>query len=55
MQKNTQQLPVRKEQKIAFLSLFFPVEKKMGKIARYKFDAAGMHLVRVIHCCKVAG
>ena len=47
--------PVRKEQKIPVLSLFFPVTKKIGTIAIYKFDATGMHLMRVLPGCKVEG
>ena len=47
--------PLRKERKLPVLTLFFPVTKKTGTIAIYKFDATGMHLTRVLHGCKVEG
>lgn len=47
--------PVRKERKIPVLQLFFPVTKRIGTIAIYKFDDAGMHLMRVLHGCNVEG
>lgn len=47
--------PVRKERKLPVLTLFFPVTKKIGTIAIYKFDTTKMRLVRVLHGCKVEG
>ncbi|MDO8291146.1 MAG: hypothetical protein Q7T44_18185 [Parvibaculum sp.] len=46
---------VRKERKIPVLQLFFPLSKRIGNIAIYKFDATGMRLVRVLHGCTVEG
>lgn len=46
---------VRKEFKLSGLQLFFPVTKKIGTLAFYRFDARGMHLVRVLHGCRVEG
>ena len=45
--------PLRKERKISHLSLFFPVTKNIGTCALYKLDASGLHLIRVLHGCKV--
>ena len=51
---NPIQAPVpRKERKISHLTLFFPVTAKMGTIGVYRLDASGLHLVRVLHGCKV--
>ena len=47
--------PVRKEYKLPGLQLFFPVTKKIGTLAFYRFDARGMHLDRVLHGCRVEG
>ena len=47
--------PVRKERKIQGMQLFFPVTKKIGTVAFYKFDATGVRLVRVLHGCRVEG
>ena len=47
--------PVRKEQKIQGMQLFFPVTKKIGTVAFYKFDANGIRLNRVLHGCRVEG
>lgn len=41
--------PVRKERKIAVISLAWPVTANMSKIGIYKFDANGwLRLVRVL-------
>ena len=47
--------PVRKERKISHLTLFWPVTKKIGTIAIYQFDTTGLHLIRVLHGCRVEG
>ena len=47
--------PVRKEFKLSVLQLFFPVTKKIGTIAIYRFDTKGMHLVRVFRGVRVEG
>lgn len=46
---------LRKERKISVITLFWPVTKKFGTIAIYKFDTTGMHLMRVLRGCKVKG
>lgn len=51
----TTEPPVRKERKTPVLQLFFPVTKKIGTIGIYQFNATGMHLIRVLHGCKVEG
>lgn len=53
MLKTNPEPPLRKERKISHLSLFFPVTKNIGTCAIYKFDANGLHLIRVMHGCKV--
>ena len=45
--------PVRQEQKIAKLTLLWPVTAKIGTIGIYKLDASGLHLIQVLHGCKV--
>jgi hypothetical protein len=45
----------RKERKISHLILFFPVTKKIGNIAIYKFDATGMRLTRLLRGCRTEG
>lgn len=55
MQNITIPPPVRKERKTPVLQLFFPVTKKIGTIGIYQFDPTGMHLIRVLHGCKVEG
>ncbi len=45
----------RKERKLPHLTLFFPVTKKIGDIAIYKFDATGMRLMRVLRGCRSEG
>ena len=47
--------PVRKERKIQGMQLFFPVTKKIGTVAFYKFDDKGIRLDRVLHGCRVEG
>lgn len=50
---NLEQPPAsRQERKISHLTLFFPVTKKIGDVAVYKFDATGMRLVRVLRGCR---
>lgn len=51
---NLEKLPtLRKERKIPHLTLYFPVTAKIGTIGTYRFDASGLHLIRVLHGCKV--
>lgn len=51
---NSNPAPVlRKELKISVLTLFFPVTAKTVTIGIYKLDASGLHLIRVLHGCKV--
>lgn len=45
----------RKERKLSHLILFFPVTKKIGNIAIYKFDATGMRLTRFLRGCRTEG
>ena len=45
----------RKERNISHLTLFFPVTKKIGNMAIYKFDATGMRLVRALRGCRTEG
>lgn len=48
--------PVRKELKIAHLTLAWPVTPKINAIAIYKYDATGwLRLVRLLHGCRVEG
>lgn len=47
--------PVRKEQKIAHLTLLWPVTAKIGTIAIYKLDASGLKLIRVLPGCRIEG
>lgn len=52
--ENSEQPPTpRKERKIPHLTLYFPVTAKIGTIGTYRFDASGLHLIRVLHGCKV--
>lgn len=45
--------PVRQERKVPYLSLFFPGTARIGTIGIYRLDASGLHLIRVLHGCKV--
>ena len=47
--------PLRKEVKTNVMILYFPVTKKIGTIAFYKFGPTGMRLVRVLHGCRRGG
>ena len=50
--KNIEQpATLRKERKIPHLTLDFPVTAKIGSIGTYRFDASGLHLIRVLHEC----
>lgn len=52
--ENSEQPPTpRRERKISHLTLYFPVTAKIGTIGTYRLDARGLHLIRVLHGCKV--
>ena len=52
--KTLEQPPtLRKERKIPHLTLYFPVTAKIGTTGTYRLDASGLHLIRVLHGCKV--
>ncbi len=50
----TQPPPVRKERKIAVMTLAWPITAKIHNIGIYKFDADGwLRLQRVLYGCRV--
>ena len=53
MSKSNLEPVPRKERKLSYLTLFFPVTATIGTIGIYRLDASGFHLIRVLRGCKV--